>query len=117
VDQLSPEALEAIADQFKVLSSPTRLALLQHICEGERTVSELIILTGFKQANVSRHLSLLDRAGFVRRRVDAGHVYYELQDPSLPTLCSIIRESLVAKQGRINATLDLTDVAGGLAEA
>ena len=36
--------------QFKLLSSPTRLDILQHICEEEKTVSTLVELTGCKQA-------------------------------------------------------------------
>jgi DNA-binding transcriptional ArsR family regulator len=106
VEQLSRAALQAIADQFKLLSCPTRLELLQHICEQERTVGELQELTGFKQANVSRHLTLLDRAGLVHRRVDGNRVYYGLADPTLPTLCGIIKDSLRARQERLEASLE-----------
>ena len=45
--------LNLIADRFKLLSSPTRLDILQHICEEEKTVGTLVELTGCKQASTS----------------------------------------------------------------
>ena len=102
-------ALRLVADRFKLLASPTRLEILQHICEEEKSVSEIVEATGFQQANVSKHLSLLDRAGMVRRRSGGGHVYYRVADDSLPQLCAIIRQSIRAHEGQV---LDALDPAG-----
>jgi DNA-binding transcriptional ArsR family regulator len=101
MESMSRPALRLIADRFKLLASPTRLEILQHICDRERTVSEIVELTGFAQANVSKHLSLLDRAGMVRRRAAGGHVHYQVSDGSLPQLCGIIRESIREREGEI----------------
>ncbi|MHC4859813.1 MAG: ArsR family transcriptional regulator, partial [Planctomycetota bacterium] len=57
MEPMSYDALKLIADRFKLLTNPTRLEILQHICETEHTVGELVSLTGFKQANVSKQLS------------------------------------------------------------
>ena len=105
MEQLGKEALKIVAQRFKLLSNPTRLDILQHICESEQTVGELVDLTGFKQANVSKQLGLLDRAGLVRRRVDGNHVYYTMADDSLPRLCEIMKESLLARHGELMASL------------
>ncbi len=102
---LGKPALKLVADRFKLLASPTRLELLQHVCSGERSVSELVSLTGFKQANVSRNLSMLDRAGLVRRRVDGSHVYYSLAEPTLPSLCELMQASLRNSQDRARSCL------------
>jgi DNA-binding transcriptional ArsR family regulator len=109
VDPLPPAALKLIADRFKLLSSPTRLAILQLVCERERTVGELVEETGFKQANVSKQLSMLDRGGLVRRRVDGTHVYYTMADEALPKLCGIMQESLMNRQGELLGILKPRD--------
>ena len=95
----SREALRMIAERFKTLSNATRLEILQYICEEEKTVSELVRLTESKQANVSRHLGLLLRAGMVHRRAEGTHVYYKVSDESLPRLCEVISESLRTRHG------------------
>ena len=105
MDALSPAALQLLANRFKLLSSPTRLSIMQHICHDERTVSELIELTGFKQANVSRQLSLLHRGGLARRRAEGTNVYYTAADESLPKLCMLMRESLMKGQGELLQSL------------
>ncbi len=109
MDRLSKQVLTIIADRFKLLSSPTRLEILQHICHGERSVTALVELTGFKQANVSKQLSLLDRAGLVRRRVEGNHVYYTAADQRLPQLCEIMHEEVRARQGELMASLEDED--------
>ena len=63
---LSPEQLERVAAIFKVLGEPTRLRILQSICDSPRHVSEIVDLTGATQANVSKHLSLLLQAGVLQ---------------------------------------------------
>jgi ArsR family transcriptional regulator, zinc-responsive transcriptional repressor len=105
MEAISKKALRIIADRFKLLSSPTRLEILQHICHRERSVNELVELTGFKQANVSKQLSLLDRAGLVRRRTEGNHVYYTAADGRLPQLCAIMHEEVKAAHGELLASL------------
>ena len=43
--------LELIAQRFRALSDPTRLALLQAMFEGEQPVQDLCAITGASQAN------------------------------------------------------------------
>ena len=105
MESLSREALHLIAGTLKLLASPTRLAILQHICHGEQSVGRLVELTGFKQANVSRQLSLLHRGGIVRRRTDGNSVYYTAADETLPKLCELMRESVMARQDEMLAAL------------
>lgn len=56
---------------FAALSDPTRRAILARLATGEAEVGELARLTGVSQPAVSRHLAVLERAGFVSSRVDA----------------------------------------------
>ena len=87
---LGPEALERVARRFKALSDPTRLAILQSLFEGERTVQELCRNTGAGQANTSKHLGLLAAEGLVARRKDGLNAWYRLADDSVRRLCTVV---------------------------
>jgi len=87
---LSPAALELIAARFRVLAEPMRLALLNQLRSGEKTVSELIEHTGAGQANVSKHLGILAEAGMVGRRKAGLNAYYYIADESLFKLCDLV---------------------------
>jgi DNA-binding transcriptional ArsR family regulator len=113
MEPMSEEVLRVLADRFKLLANPTRLGILQHICEKEMRVGELVEATDFKQANVSKQLSLLHQAGLVQRRVDGTHVYYTVADDSLPRLCRIIREGLISRERELLRKLDLPDECAG----
>src|SRR5213592_3491470 len=87
--RLSPAALELIAARFRVLAEPMRLALLNQLRSGEKTVSELVEETGAGQANVSKHLGILADAAMVGRRKNGLNVYYFIVDRTLFELCDL----------------------------
>ena len=98
---LSEEALALIARRFAVLSEPMRLRLLHALFAGEKSVNELVALTGGTQANVSRHLQTLAHAHMVGRRKEGLQVFYAIADPSIFQLCELVCGSLektLAKQ-------------------
>jgi DNA-binding transcriptional ArsR family regulator len=92
--ELSNDALQMIADRFKVLSEPMRLKILHTLWAGEQTVGEIIAATGALQANVSKHLGLLQQAGLVSRRKDGLNVYYRICDETVFELCEVVCASL-----------------------
>ena len=63
---------------FQALGDETRLALLEQLRDGEKTVGALVEALGCPQPKVSRHLKVLKKAGLVRDRKDGRHVAYEL---------------------------------------
>jgi DNA-binding transcriptional ArsR family regulator len=87
---LTPELLELIAERFKALGEPARLAILNALRIREMTVSELMDATGLGQANTSKHLQLLHSLGFVERRKEGLFVHYSLADPDVFRLCDIM---------------------------
>jgi ArsR family transcriptional regulator len=97
--ELPAELLTIIAERFKVLGEPARLQLLNTLRGGERTVTELVEMTGIKQANVSKHLQLLFAAGFVERRKVGLHVYYVIADPDVFELCHLVCGRLETQAG------------------
>ena len=86
MSELDP-VLGIVAGYFSVLSEPSRLKILHTLCEGERSVSDIVVDTGVAQTNVSRHLALMHRHGVVERRKDGNQVYYRIADATLPDLC------------------------------
>lgn len=73
--------LEQMAERFRVLSEPTRLRILDVIGHDELNVQEICDRTGFKQANVSRHLRLLKDIKAIACRQDGHFHYYRVIDP------------------------------------
>ncbi|MGH7965693.1 MAG: ArsR/SmtB family transcription factor [Candidatus Binatia bacterium] len=92
--ELSDAALELIAQRFKVLAEPLRLKILHVLGEGELTVGEIIAATGALQANISKHLGILQQAGLLRRRKDRLNVYYRICDESVFAVCEVVCASL-----------------------
>ena len=101
--ELSDAALQMIADRFKVLSEPMRLKILHALWDGERTVGEIIATTGALQANISKHLGVLQQAGLVRRRKNGLNVYYRIVDETVFALCEVVCHSL---HDRLAAQID-----------
>ena len=91
---LSIEALELIANRFKILSEPIRLRILHELQEGERSVTELTSAVETSQPNVSKHLKILQDAGVVKRQPQGNTVYYSIADESIFTLCETVCSSL-----------------------
>jgi ArsR family transcriptional regulator len=102
---LSRAALELIAQRFRALADPTRLALLQALFERERTVQDLCAVTGASQANTSKHLALLLEQGLVARRRDGLFARYRIADPTLERLCRVVCSSLAERHETVRSHL------------
>ena len=91
---LADDLVGLIAERFRALSEPTRIKLLDRLREGESTVLDLSEAIGTTQQNVSKHLSMLDRAGIVARRKQGNFVYYSIADAGVFGLCETVCGSL-----------------------
>lgn len=91
---LSVEALELIANRFKILSEPIRLRMLHALQDGEKSVTQLTEAVETSQPNVSKHLKILQDAGVVKRNQQGNTVYYSIADNSIFTLCETVCGSL-----------------------
>ena len=89
------EFLDLMAEKFRMLSDPTRLAILRSLMAGERNVTRVVEETGRNQANVSKHLKMLADAGLVARRKEGLQVFYRLDDPLVERLCKLVCETIV----------------------
>jgi DNA-binding transcriptional ArsR family regulator len=75
IRQYSYVAIDAQTDHlslvFAALADPTRRAILARLASGEADVSELMKPFELRQPTISKHLSVLERAGLVVRKRDA----------------------------------------------
>ena len=91
---LTPALVEQIAERFRTLGEPARLRIVRELMDGECSVGELVDATGLGQANVSKHLKLLHRNGFVARRREGQFVHYRIANADVFTLCEIMCSSV-----------------------
>jgi DNA-binding transcriptional ArsR family regulator len=100
--QIKDEALEIIANRLKMLSDPTRLKILHTLQNGEKSVQELVELTGAGQANISKHLSMLASHTIVGRKRRGLNVYYHITDESIFTICDLVCRNMEMNMKRYN---------------
>ena len=88
--RLTPDMITLVAERFRALGEPARLQLMDELRGRERTVGDLVTITGLTTANVSKHLQLLHAAGFVTRRKEGLYVYYSLAGEDVIQLCDVM---------------------------
>ena len=91
---LSDQALQLVAERFRVLAEPLRLRILQLLRKGEMNVSELTAELETTQPNVSKHLRVLQEAGFIGRRQSGNSVYCFIVDSTVFDLCDLVCTAL-----------------------
>ena len=64
----APNRLDAV---FAALADPTRRAILMRLATGDASVTELAAPFAMSQPAISKHLSVLERAGLISSRRDA----------------------------------------------
>ena len=99
--RLPPALLDQLAERFKALAEPNRLAILSALRDGELSVGTLVEETGLGQANVSKHLDVLRRYGFVERRKDGLNAYYRLADKEVFRICDIMCGRVTRDRGTL----------------
>ena len=78
---------ERVSGYFALLAEPTRLKILNAICDGERSVGDIVERVGSTQTNVSRHLNLMYGKGVLTRRREGAMTYYGIVDAAIVSLC------------------------------
>lgn len=92
--KLSLKELERLAVFFRAFSETTRLALLQELKSGPRSVGELVDILPCTQANISKQLQVLHHAGLLSRERHGTSVVYAICEPMVMELCKLACEKL-----------------------
>lgn len=82
------------ADICKTLGNPKRLEIIDALCDGELTVTELVERLGIPKANVSQHLAILRSKRLVVTRREGLNIYYSIANPKIIKACGMMREVL-----------------------
>lgn len=91
------KVFDSVAEYFGMLAEPSRLKILHCLCNGERSVNEVVEGAGLAQANASRHLNLLYRSGVVDRRREGVQIFYRIVDPNFVDLCRTVCVSIASR--------------------
>ena len=65
-------------DVLQTLGDPTRLRIVEILRSGEHSVNDIVENVDIDQSGVSRHLRILQEAGFVRVRPEGQKRFYSL---------------------------------------
>ena len=95
--------LEARAKVMKALAHPTRLFIVDELSRGERCVWDLTEKIGADVSTVSKHLSVLKRAGIVRDDKRGVQVFYRLRVPCILNFFGCV-EAVLEEVGRKSAS-------------
>lgn len=104
-----PSALHRFkAEFFKALGHPVRLAVLDALREGEKSVGRLVEELGLEQSSLSQQLGVLRQRGFVEARKEGTSVYYRTADPDVYAFLDLGRaifERQLAQSGALLAQI------------
>lgn len=82
--------LELQAEVLQAVAQPVRLAIVQALADGELCVCDIAETVGAKRSNVSRHLSVMTRAGVLDVRRDGARMIYRLAAPCIMDFLSCV---------------------------
>ena len=91
ITEAPDRVFEQAAEIFALLSTPTRLRILYHLCGSEMNVSELLSRIDVSQPNISQHLGTLYRSGVLGRRRIGAQVFYRIASQRARMLCEVVR--------------------------
>jgi DNA-binding transcriptional ArsR family regulator len=112
-NSLNPKHINQLAEAFKALASPARVAIVLALAEQEMSVNELVDMLSrldcacsCERTNISKHLAVLRDAGIVSCIEEAQRRLYRLDTPCLLQAISctvqIASESSSGKNGEVS---------------
>lgn len=84
--ELPGEEVDLTVEIFRMLADATRIKLLWHLLDGERSVSDLAAAAGKAQTGVSQHLAKLRMARLVHTRRQGNQVFYRIESDHIRQL-------------------------------
>ena len=98
---MSIEQLTIEAKFFKGLGDKSRLAILENVLDEEKTVADIVKLTGLSQPNVSAHLACLLECGLVKRERDGQWVLYSVTSDKVSEIINLMRSIVTSHSQQI----------------
>lgn len=84
---------------FKALGHPARLQIVTLLADGERCVCDLTEQVGLDISTISKHLSILVRAGVLVNERRANKIFHRLRTPCVLKVLSCLNDVRNAPDG------------------
>jgi len=84
---------QTLAQAFRILGDPTRLAILSALGAGEMNVSKLCRKLRLNQPTVSRHLGILKMSALTVARRNGKEMYYSVPAPKRRALKTVLERA------------------------
>jgi DNA-binding transcriptional ArsR family regulator len=88
---------------IQALADPSRFQIVEALLAGEQPVNDLVARMDIHQSGVSRHLRILEEAGFVRVRPDGPRRLYSLRPEPFRELNAWVGQYRALWEGRLDA--------------
>ena len=98
MNKVKTDKLVRRADILKALAHPSRLMMVDELAKGERCVCELQELVGADMSTVSKHLTVLKKAGLVESEKRGLQVFYTLLSPCVMNFFTCVESVIEAHQ-------------------
>ncbi len=85
---------ELKAEIIQAAGHPIRLAVIEFLGQGEQCVCDIVEHVGAQRSNVSRHLSVMVKAGVLESRKDGLKVLYKLRTPCIVNFLACVDQAL-----------------------
>jgi ArsR family transcriptional regulator len=92
------DRFEERAKVVKAMAHPSRLKMIDELSRGERCVCDLRELVGADMSTVSKHLTVLKKAGIVEDERRGKNIYYRLRVPCVINFFHCIESVIEAKE-------------------
>src|SRR5215831_16610254 len=88
---------------LQTIADPCRFQIVEELRAGEQQVNDIVAKMDIHQSGVSRHLRILEEAGFVRVRPDGPRRLYSLRPEPFRELNAWVKQYRVLWEGRLDA--------------
>lgn len=99
MDAKTQARFEARAKVMKAMAHPSRLFIIERLSFGEHCVCELRDMIGADLSTVSKHLSVLKKAGIVDTEKRGVQVFYRLKVPCILNFMNCV-EAVLARAAK-----------------
>ena len=85
---------ELKAEIVQAVGHPIRLAIIEFLSRGEQCVCDIVEHVGAQRSNVSRHLSVMLKAGVLECRKEGLRMIYTLRTPCIVDFLACVDRAL-----------------------
>jgi len=91
---MDEKIIQMKAEILKTLAQHTRLKILETLRNGEKCICEIVPAINGEQSNVSRHISLMEKAHLVITRKEGVRVMVKVKNPEIFEILDMVRDIL-----------------------